>query len=388
MFSTSQIELSRSALCHNVNFLKRLLGSRTQLSVVLKANAYGHGLSEFMQLGEDCGLRHFCTFNAQEAYEALEARREESEIQIMGDIDADAQHWAIDKGLSFHVFSHDRLASALNAAKARNSVARIHLEVETGMNRIGLEGDMLPKAIELIRREQKHLRLEGTCTHLAGAESIVNHVRVTSQLAHFNHICDTMASAGLAPGLRHVSSSSGIFTYPESRYDLVRAGIIVYGFWPTPEVRMRYLMDPQFNPKQSQYDPLRRVMSWKSRIMALKHIGPGEFIGYGTSFLSTNRRRIAVVPVGYSEGYPRSLGNKGRVLIAGRRCQVIGTVNMNMISVDVTGIKEIGIGDEVVLIGKQKRNSISVASFSELANDLNYEVLARLSEQIPRRVVG
>ncbi len=387
MFSTSHIELSRDALKHNLSFLKRMLGKETRLAIVLKANAYGHGIEPFLKLAEGLGVRHFTTFSAREAQAALNARSKDSVIQIMGDLQDDAMAWAIQKGIAFHVFSLSRIERTLKIARDCARPAHIHLELETGMNRVGVPFKDLADVLAIIRRERELLRLEGTCTHLAGAESIVNHVRVTSQLEEFHRLCNCLAEAGIAPGLRHVSSSSGIFTYPESRLDMVRAGIISYGFWPTPEVRMRYLMDKTLNPKQSSYDPLRRVMSWKSHVMAVKSVEAGEFIGYGSSFLTTHKRRIAIIPVGYSEGFPRSLSNSGRVLIAGRRCQVVGTVNMNMISVDVSGITGVKAGDEAVLIGKQKRKSISVASFSEMANDLNYEVLARLSEEIPRVVV-
>lgn len=256
------------------------------------------------------------------------------------------------------------------------------------MNRLGIDPERLPEVAALLHDEREHLLLEGTCTHLAGAESITNHVRVTDQMGRFVAGCERLAEAGIAPGLRHVSSSAASFCYPRARLDLVRVGIAAYGFWPSQEVRMRWVMDRELNPTESAVDPLRRVLSWKSRVMSVKNVGAGEFVGYGTSFLATNTRRIAIVPVGYGNGFARSLSNRGRVLVRGKRCPVIGTVNMNMITVDVTGLDGLLPGEEVVLIGRQKRREISVASFSDLAEDLNYEVLLRLAPGIPRTVVA
>lgn len=388
MFATSRIELSQSALQHNLRFLKGVIGPACELSIVVKSNAYGHGIGVFIPLAERCGVGRFAVFSAGEAWEAWRARSRDSQIQIMGDVDGEALDWAIEAGVSFHVFSLDRMRAAARAAERVGRPALVHLELETGMNRLGLDPDALPEVLAILREEKEHLLLQGTCTHLAGAESITNHVRVTDQMGRFVAGCDRLAEAGVAPGLRHVSSSAASFCYPQARLDLVRVGIAAYGFWPSQEVRMRWVMDRVLNPAQSPVDPLRRILSWKSRVMSVKQVGTGEFIGYGTSFLATNPRRIAIVPVGYGDGFARSLSNRGRVLIRGRHCPVIGTVNMNMVTVDASGLDGLAPGEEVVLIGRQKRREISVASFSDLAEDLNYEVLLRLPTSTPRVVVA
>jgi alanine racemase len=388
MFATSRIELSAGALRHNLRFLRGVLGTATELAIVVKSNAYGHGLAAFLPLAEACGERRFAVFSAAEAWEAKQVCDPESTIQIMGDVGGEALAWAVQAGVSFHVHDLAHLRAAVEASRSAGRAARIHLELETGMNRLGLPRQELDEAAMLLRRERGHLRLEGTCTHLAGAESITNHVRVVEQMLRFVEGCERLVAGGVAPGLRHVSSSAGGFCYPQARLDLVRVGISAYGYWPSQEVRMRWVMDRDLNPRESRIDPLRRVLSWKSRVMSVKSVGAGEFVGYGTSFLTTHPRRIAIVPVGYGDGFARSLSNRGRVLIHGRRCPVIGTVNMNMVTVDATGVTGLQPGDEVVLIGRQQRRDISVASFSDLAEDLNYEVLLRLPVSIPRMVTA
>ncbi|MDD4206131.1 MAG: alanine racemase C-terminal domain-containing protein, partial [Candidatus Delongbacteria bacterium] len=167
-----------------------------------------------------------------------------------------------------------------------------------------------------------------------------------------------------------------------SRFNLVRIGIMQYGFWSSREVFLRYLHN-----KSGFDNPLKRVITWKSEVMSVKTVKTGKFISYGTTYLASEDIRTAVVPVGYSFGYSRSLSNRGRVLINGVRCSVIGLVNMNMITIDVTRAGDVKPGDEVILIGEQNDMAISVDSFSEITQQINYEILSRLSRDIPRIVV-
>ena len=187
---------------------------------------------------------------------------------------------------------------------------------------------------------------------------------------------------GLQPDKCHTACSAAAMRYPDTRMDLVRIGILQYGFFPSRELQV------ELNHKRGiPLDPLRRIISWKSRVMDVKYVGAGEFVGYGTSYLANADMKIATIPVGYSHGYSRSLSNQGRVLIRGQRVVVVGTVNMNMISVDVTQVEGVEKGDEVVLIGQQGELEISVSSFSEFSDQVNYELLTRLPRDIPRKVV-
>jgi alanine racemase len=163
--------------------------------------------------------------------------------------------------------------------------------------------------------------------------------------------------------------------------DMARIGIMQYGFWPSRETFINYL-----SKKSDKSDPLKRVITWKSTIMTKHKVKAGEFVGYGNSYMAENETEVAIIPVGYAHGYSRSLSNQGRVLIHGQRMGVIGMVNMNMLIVDVTNIPDCEIGDEVVLIGKQGDLEISVSSFGELSIQLNYELLTRLPQDIPRIV--
>ena len=289
----------------------------------------------------------------------------------------------IEKEISFFVFTLYRLRKVVEVAKKINKPARIHIELETGLHRTGFTQDLLEEVVSVVKKESKHLRIEGICSHLAGAETIVNYTRIVEQIVTFGNLCDWFKSEGIEPTYRHLACSAGVLNYPDSIFDMVRVGISNYGFWPSNESKMMHLKNKEFSE-----DPLERVLSWKSMILSLNTVPEGNYVSYGQSYLTNRKSRIATVPVGYGYGFSRTLSNNGHVLVDGRRVPVVGNVNMNMVVIDVTDADHINIGDEVVLIGEQNGRTISVNSFSDMNNSMNYELLTRLPEHIPRKVIG
>ncbi len=382
MIYTSKIEISRSALKKNLTFLRRLIGKKTKLSSVVKGNAYGHDIETFVPLAEECGIDHFSVFSAEEALDVVGVSSKKSQLMIMGHIDNDELDWAIKNNVEFWVFDFDRLEKALETAKKMNKTAKIHVEAETGLNRTGFEKQELTRVKRILKSNREYLSLEGLCTHYAGAESIANYVRIKNQIKTFNSINKKFVNQKIAPKLRHTGNSASTIVYPQTRMDMVRIGIMQYGYWPTPEVFMHYVKD-----KSRHSNPLKRLMTWKSKIMNVKQIKQGEFIGYGLNYLAQNDMKIAIIPVGYSQGYSRSLSHVGRVLIAGKRVDIVGMVNMNLLAVSVSKMQNVKKGDEVVLIGKQRKQEISVSSFSELTPEINYETITQLPRNIPRVIV-
>lgn len=383
MLDTSVIEISRSAYRHNLRFLRSRLGKQPVFSSVVKGNAYGHGLEVFVPMVEEVGVRHFSVFSAAEAYRVLRVRRhKETRVMIMGFVDRPELEWAIAKRLEFWVFDRPRLEAAVKAAKRVGRRARVHLEVETGLNRTGLSSRDLDFAVTFIQKNSAHIEVVGICTHYAGAESIGNYVRVHEQIERYLAICARLKQRKVALGQRHTACSAAALMYPETVMDLARIGIAQYGFWPSRETFVFHIAAH----RRPTADPLKRLITWKSAVMSLKTVKAGEFVGYGMSYLPEKANRVAVVPVGYGCGYSRSLSNQGRVLIRGRRASVIGMVNMSIAMVNVTNVPGVSCGDEVVLIGRQKKHEITVGSFSDLTNTLNYELLARLPADIPRVV--
>ena len=378
----SVITLDEKAIINNINFLKKKLGPRVKISSVVKANAYGHGIEQIVPLFQKAGIDHFSVFYYDEAVRVSSSLIQKSTIVIMGFISDEDIKDAISKGFEFFVFNTERLILALKHSKRLHIKAKIHLEAETGMNRSGLNLLELNKAILIINENIEHLEVVGFCTHLAGAESISNHIRIQKQFKIYQKMLSVLESHKIIPKFKHVANSAAAFVFPKTRLDLVRIGIMQYGFWSSTETFIQYI-----SSKTNKADPLQRILSWSSKIMSIKKVKTGEYIGYGISYLAQSDIVTALIPIGYSVGYSRSLSNKGRVLIRGQRCGVIGVVNMNMIIADVTYVEDASIGDEVVIIGKQNDLEIKVSAFSDNSEQLNYEVLAHLSSGIKRKII-
>jgi alanine racemase len=380
--STSVIEISKAALKENLDFLRNEVGPHIRISSVVKGNAYGHGIKEFVSIARELGINHFSVFSADEAYEIHTNVDQDLNIMIMGAVDDEALEWAIAHDIEFFVFDQERLLKSIELAKKYSKPAKIHIEVETGMNRTGFNVQQVKKVKNILSDNSDHLDFIGLCTHFAGAESIANYLRIQQQHKTYNRVCKFFYEAGFKDFIRHTACSAATMMYSQTRMDMVRIGIMQYGLWPSPETFIKFLGD-----EHGKKDPLKRVMSWKSYVIATKDINTGEFIGYGTSYLAKNKMKIAVIPVGYGHGYSRTLSNQGRILIRGHRVGVVGMVNMNMLLVDISEIPETVKGDEAVLIGEQGDLSITVASFSEFSDQLNYEMLSRLPQNITRKIV-
>jgi len=381
MIDNSLITLNESAVENNIAFLKKKMGGKVKISAVVKANAYGHGIEQIVPVFEKYGIDHYSVFYYSEAVRVFNSLEKPATIMVMGWLCEENIRDAIIKGIEFFVFNIERLNTAIQYAKELNIKACIHLEAETGMNRSGLNIDELNKAIRIIIENREYIEISGFCTHLAGAESISNHYRIQNQLRKYKKMLTILEASGLNPKFKHTANSAASFVYPKTRMDLVRVGIMLYGFWSSTEVYIHYI-----NSIHDKTDPLKRILGWHSQIMAIKKVKSGEFIGYGISYLAQSDIITALVPVGYSLGYSRSLSNKGRVLVRGCRCSVVGVINMNMIIIDVTHVGDAQVGDEVVLIGKQDDLEIKVSAFSEISDELNYEILAHLPESIVRTV--
>ncbi|AKD04788.1 alanine racemase [Pontibacter korlensis] len=382
MFHSSYIEISKSALQNNINFLRKEIGPYVKLSSVIKGNAYGHGIEPFAAIAQECGVDHFSVFSADEALRLLPTLKKPATIMIMGYLDNPELEWAIQNDMEFFVFELDRLIEAGKAAKKLQKRACVHLELETGMNRTGFGENEINNVLSVLEEHKEYLELKGVCTHFAGAESFQNHDRVQEQLNRYKQQLQRLQASGYTPEQCHTACSAAMVSYPETRMDMVRIGIMQYGLWPSPETYIQYI-----GQREEKLDPLQRLINWKSHVMTLKYVSQGEYIGYGTSYQASRDMTVAIVPVGYAWGYSRTLSNHGQVLINGVRAAVVGIVNMNVMMVQVTEIHDVRKGDEVVLLGKQGSESITVASFGELSTQLNYELLTRLPINIPRYVV-
>ncbi|MFZ1786487.1 MAG: alanine racemase [Ferruginibacter sp.] len=382
MFESSVIEISKSALETNLKFLRQRIGPNTTYCSVVKGNAYGHGTEKFVKLSMDCGVNYFAVYSADEAYQIVNSIENRPDIYIMGYVENEAIEWAIREGIEFCVFDLKRLETALMYANKLKTKAKIHIELETGMNRTGFDEQGIIAAGDLINKQAGLFDLRGACTHFAGAESMANNFRVAQQIGNFYKSMLIVSRTGLKPTYQHMACSAAVINYPQTISNMVRVGIMQYGFWPNAETLIRYSGDRE---RTNKY--IKRIITWKSKVMSMKKVKKGEFIGYGTAYLAHQHMTIAVIPIGYAHGYSRNLSNTGKVLIHGAEATVIGIVNMNAITVDISHIDAVEKGDEVILIGTQKNKTVSVFSFSEMSNQLNYEMLTRLPKDIPRKIV-
>ena len=380
MHNNSHLELDPKAYKTNIDFLRKHFHRGVLFSSVVKGNAYGHSIEKLVEIALAEKVKHFSVFDSNEARRVKAVVGDQATVMIMGWLNnEDDLAWIIQNDIEFFVFEKHRLTSALAVAKKIGTKAIVHIEVETGMNRTGFNSSELKWVQDFLLKNTDFIEFKGLCTHFAGAESIANYFRIKKQIDRYDEIYKQFCAKGLKPQLKHAACSAAAMMYPETQMDMVRIGIMQYGFWPSPEVLVNF-----YNSKRKNENPLRRVISWKSSVMSVKKVKRGEFVGYGTSFMADANMKIACVPVGYAHGYGRSLSNIGRVLINGERCVVIGSINMNMMVIDVTLLDEIKRNDEVVLIGDQADKQLSVSSFSDYSNLLNYELLTRLSADIPR----
>jgi len=381
LHTPSEIELSINAMQHNLHFIKKFVKKNVKISSVIKGNAYGHGIEIYVPAAEQCGIDHFAVFSVDEAIRAAKVKRQETELMIMGWIPENEMAWVLQNKVQFWIFETGRLSYSLEMAKQLGVKAQIHIEMETGMNRTGLSHADLDEVWPLLEKYRDSFSLVGVCTHLAGAESIANHVRIQRQIKRFRVMVNLFRARSYEPDMLHVSSSAATIAYPAFQFDMVRIGILQYGYWPSRETFIHYI-----SRRKNKKDPLHHIISWRSCVMAVKQVKQGEFVSYGTTYLATEDKTIAIIPTGYAHGYSRSLSNSGRVLIRGQRLSVIGMINMNMLIADISSLEDVKVGEVVTLIGDQEGASISVSSFTEMSDQLNYELLTRLPTGINRRL--
>jgi alanine racemase len=381
MLETSEITILPKEFNKNIAFIKSRINSDVELCSVIKGNAYGHGIETFVPMALEAGICSFAVYSSDEAFRVKPLIPKSTRLIVMGAADDAALHWCIENEVEFYVFNFERLHGAISLAKQLGKKARIHIEIETGMFRTGFTENEIHELIEILSKHLSDIDFVGLCTHFAGAELNANLPRVKNQSEQFMKVKRMFSESFLESEITHACCSAAMMKLENMHFDLVRIGILQYGYWPSREMEIEYkALHPKFP------NPLRRIIEWKSKVMSINKVPKGSWIGYGESFAAQHDMTIAIIPVGYAHGYARSLSNIGQVLIGAHKVPVLGMVNMNCISVDVTLLPALSVGDEVVLIGKQGNEEISVASFSERSEQLNYELLTRLPASIPRTI--
>lgn len=369
----SWIELNQQALRNNYQNLARE-ASHAVFVPVLKANAYGHGLKEVLTIIQPLRPSWIGVNYLDEAKE-LRDNGYKGRILILGPM---AQSEYVEaSGLSCDVFvAHE---AALKVWQQLVVKPKAHIKFDTGMSRQGFlpgEADKLAKEL-LPYREH----IAGVCSHFSNVEDVLEHSYAEAQMKRFGTIREAFRKQKYEV-MFHIGASASTLILKDSVMDLVRVGISLYGHWPSAKTRLSYM---QQNNRVTELQP---VMSWRTEVAALKTVSPGEYIGYGCTYRAVQPMRVAVLPIGYYEGYPRIAGNNhSYVLIHGQRCPLVGRICMNMMMVDVTHVPQVAINDVVTLIGQDQQEYLDATTVAEWAQTIHYELLTRILAALPRRIV-
>jgi alanine racemase len=364
------IEIDLSAIGNNTRKLKDLVGPRVQLMVSLKADAYGHGAIKVARTTLHNGASMLGVATVSEAIPLREAGID-APILVYGYI----PHWqmreAVRLGISATLYSNESAQALSRAAQALGKTIRTHVKVDTGMGRLGIRFEQLEEITALVHeiKSLPGLELEGIYTHFACADSTdQTHVRL--QAGRFQQILTALGQQGLRPPIVHAANSAATLTLPEAHFDMVRPGIAIYGLDPSPEVRL----PAGFRP----------ALSFKTQVSQIKLIPAGECISYGCTYVTERPTLLAVLPVGYADGFRRAPRNWGTVLIHGQEAPILGRVCMDQCMVDVTHIPQTRMGDEVVLIGRQGNATLSAEQVAERLGTINFEVVSEILARVPR----
>ena len=365
-------EVDLAALRKNADLLQATVGPGVGLLAVVKADAYGHGAVACARALE----RKLFGFAVSLVEEGIELRRGgvEAPILVLGSFYGLSHRDVVAYRLTPVVSDAADLARFAGAAKdfaeARNRPLEpvgVHLKIDSGMSRLGLRPEQLDDFLERLR-QTAGVELTGLCTHLASADAPTS-APTDQQLAVFEAARARVLSAGFSPTLTHVANSAGALRFAKARFDLVRPGLSLFASQP---------LLPGLVP----------VMSLKSRVVALRELPAGTPVSYGGLYHTSERSRIATVPVGYADGYSRRLSGQAQVLVGGRRVAVVGAITMDMCMVDVTAVPKVALGDEVVLLGAQGAERITVAELAAWGGTIEWEIFTSISKRVPRVYLG
>ena len=363
-------EIDLDAILYNMNQMHQNIDPKTKIVAVIKTNAYGHGATEIAKTVEP--LPFVWGYAVATVDEALELLREgmKKNILVLGICFDDQYEEIVKNGIRVAVCDYNLAKQLSEIARKNNQICKIHIKIDTGMSRIGFPAK--EESIDVIQQisELPNLEIEGVFTHFARADEI-SKKPAEEQLNLFLHMINQIHSRGIKIPLKHCSNSAGIVEIPEANLDMVRAGITLYGLWPSEEI----------NKNKISLSP---VMALKSQITFLKDLEKGQSISYGGTYVTDSAKKIATIPVGYGDGYSRSLSNKGYVLIHGKRAPICGRVCMDQFMVDVTDIDNVCVGDEVTLLGKDGDLEITMEELGRLSGRFNYEFACLISPRVPR----
>lgn len=369
-FERVKAVVSLDAIAHNFAEMKKNIAEGTQIVAVIKADGYGHGAEAIARLIED--YDYIWGFAVATPEEALQLRTfgVKKPILILGIVFEEYYTEMIAKEIRLTVCTYEMAQELSEEAKRQGRNVHIHIGLDTGMSRIGF-ADRQESVAQIKKiKELPNVEIEGMFTHFARADE-TDRSPAMDQLKRYLNFAKLLEDAGVQIPMKHCSNSAGIIRIPEANLNAVRAGITIYGMYPSNEVERDNLK-------------LIPAMELKSHIAYVKTLEPGAAISYGGTFTVKKEMRVATIPVGYADGYPRSLSNKGWVLIHGKKAPILGRVCMDQFMVNVSDIPDVKAGDEVTLIGKDGDEFISIETFGDMSGRFSYEFACDISKRVPR----
>lgn len=361
------IEINIAQFKDNLSILKRHIGEKVKLCIAVKANAYGHGVIEISRAAVESRVDYLAVSCAQEGV-ALRNAGINIPILVLGAIHTEQIHELIENDLEFTISSHYKARLVANICQKLQKIAKVHLEVDTGMQRTGVRVSTAPMVLDYISNE-KCFTLKGVYSHLATSD-IPDHAFSTQQIREFT---DFLRNTGLLSNpnvICHLANSAGMACYPETHFDMVRPGLIAFGYLPRADI-------PQ------SLRAIRPCFSIKARIAYFKTVPAGLGISYGHTYITTKPTHIITIPVGYGDGLRRCLSNKGEILLNGKRYPIVGTICMDQFMVDI-GSDSGYVGDVVTIIGYDQGQKITVEDLSQACDTIPYEILCSFNDRLPR----
>lgn len=369
-FERVKAVVSLDAIAHNFAEMKKNIAKGTKIVAVIKADGYGHGAEAIARLIED--YDYIWGFAVATPEEALQLRTfgVKKPILILGIVFEEYFTQMIAKEIRLTVCTYEMAQKLSEEAQRQGRDVHIHIGLDTGMSRIGFADRQ--ESVEEIKKisQLPNLKIEGMFTHFARADE-TDRSPAIDQLNRYLNFAKLLEDAGIQIPMKHCSNSAGIIRVPEANLNAVRAGITIYGIYPSNEVERDIVK-------------LIPAMELKSHISYIKTVEPGAAFSYGGTFTAKKEMKVATIPVGYADGYPRSLSNKGWVLIHGKKAPILGRVCMDQFMVDITKIPDAKAGDEVTLIGKDGKEFISIEKFGDLSERFSYEFACDISKRVPR----
>lgn len=363
------LKIDLDKICENTKEVINKVGKDTKVMTVVKADAYGHGAIEVSKALSEIGTYGFAVATVGEAL-ALRRAGITKPILILDFVFPNQFETIIRNDIMLTVFRYEIAKELDEAAQNMGTTAHIHIKIDTGMGRIGY----IPseESVEEIRKisELTNIEIDGIFTHFACAD-MADKTSMNTQLSLFKDFVKKLENIGIKIPIKHVCNSAAIIDCKDNFLNMVRSGIITYGLYPSEFVRKQELK-------------IEPAMEMHSLVINVKTIQKGDTIGYGSTYVASGPTVIATVPVGYADGYPRMLSNKGQVLIHGKRASIVGMICMDQFMVDVTDIPDVSIGDGVTLIGKDGDEEITCEEIGDISGRFNYEFLCCITRRVPR----